>query len=337
MSTAFPQFRERFPWFGGDLQTLHNWMTRRAPDVGRYPGRRLVVDLADGTGDRLAAMLNRPLEKTSRPLAVLVHGLTGWEDSVYIRRSAGHLLEHGFPVLRLNLRGAGPSRPLCRWHYHAGRSEDLFMVLSQIEAELCRNGVVLVGYSLGGNMLLKFLAEAGKAFPIRAAASVSAPIDLQACSVELRRPRNRVYQRWLLTAMKEESLAPAAEPTEAERRTIASARTLYEFDNLVVAPRNGFRDAEDYYARSSAQSYLAQITVPTLIIHAGNDPWIPGDAYARVDWSANPRLTPLLSAGGGHVGFHGVGDEASWHDRCVVRFFEEQEARGIAANAPNAA
>ncbi len=332
MTEAYPWAGERFPWLGGDLQTLHNWMTRRAPDLGRFPGRRLELPLGDGTGDRLVGTLNRPLGPSARPLVVLVHGLTGWEDSVYIRRSAGHLLSLGFPVLRLNLRGAGPSRPLCRWHYHAGRSEDLGLMLHALEGELSGNGVALVGFSLGGNMLLKFLAESGGAYPIRVAASVSAPIDLLACSTRLMRRRNRIYQRWLLTAMKEESVAPASELTQAERRIVGRVRTVYAFDHEFVAPRNGFSGAEDYYHRCSAQHCLASIKVPTLIIHALNDPWIPGEAYARVDWSANPALTPLIVPGGGHVGFHGRDDRASWHDRRIGQFFMAERSANIAAS-----
>ena len=120
----FPEFKPRAPWWGGDLQTIRNFFLEKPDDLSVWPGERLVLDLADGTGDRLSGALSRPQEASAKPLAVLLHGLTGCEESLYIVRTAAHLLRAGYPVLRLNLRGAGPSRPLCRFQYHAGRSED---------------------------------------------------------------------------------------------------------------------------------------------------------------------------------------------------------------------
>ena len=184
-ATAFEppaRFVPRAPWWGGDLQTIRNYLRkRRPPDLTPWPGLRLELPVLDGSGDRLSASLHQPAIEAGRPLAVLIHGLTGSEDSVYLRASARHLLGLGYPVVRLNQRGAGPSRPLCRSRYHAGLSSDLgdaLKALANLDPRLISRGVVLVGYSLGGNMLLKFLAEYGASFPIVAAASVSAPIDL---------------------------------------------------------------------------------------------------------------------------------------------------------------
>jgi predicted alpha/beta-fold hydrolase len=100
------------------------------------------------------------------------------------------------------------------------------------------------------------------------------------------------------------------------------ARTVYEYDDRFVAPRNGFADAEDYYARCSAQGYLAAINVPTLVVHADDDPWIPNEAYRDFAWRTNPNLTPLLSSSGGHVGFHSAGTKVAWHNLCIARFFD---------------
>lgn len=323
-SLDFPAFRARAPWLGGDLQTLHNYLCGRPADLSPWPGRRLELPLGDDSGDRLAAMLHEPDAGPERPLAVLIHGLTGCEDSSYIRASARHLLEQGYPVLRLNLRGAGPSRPLCRFQYHAGRSEDLrdaLRVLGTQVTGLAARGLVLVGYSLGANMLLKFLAEHAGGLPLRAAASVSAPIDLKATQERMMAPRNALYHRYLLDRMKAESLDAAAGLGESQRRAIEGTRSIYQFDDVVVAPRGGFDGAEDYYRRSSARRFLADVGVPTLMIHAMDDPWIPGRLYRQVDWAVNRKLLPLLAASGGHVGFHGRGSPAPWHDRCIARFF----------------
>jgi predicted alpha/beta-fold hydrolase len=170
-------------------------------------------------------------------------------------------------------------------------------------------------------MLLKFLAEHGADFPVCAAAAVSAPIDLKATQLRLMAPRNALYHRYLLARMKAETLA-GADLGAAQRTAVARARSVYQFDDGFVAPAGGFADAEDYYRRCSAGRFLADVAVPTLIVHARDDPWIPAAAYDAVDWRANPSLVPLLPATGGHVGFHGRGARAAWHDRCIGRFAE---------------
>lgn len=323
MAAGFPPFRARSPWWGGDLQTLRNILVGQCPDLSAYPAALMRLAMRDGSGDVLVGELNRPVPAT-RPLAVLIHGLTGCQDSLYMLRSAAILLAAGHPVLRLSLRGAGPSRPYCRFQYHAGRSADLRDALLGLPADLLAHGLVLAGYSLGGNMLLKFLAEHGRDFPVLAAASVSAPIDLAVSSQRFLDRRNWLYHRWLLTRMKEETLAGPADALSAEeRRIVAGVATVLEFDDRHVAPRNGFADAADYYARCSALGVLPAIEVPTLLIHAEDDPWIPADSYRAAMRAGNERLTCLLAPGGGHVGFHDRLPVA-WHDRCLLQFFGER-------------
>ncbi len=317
----FPPFRPRFPWIGADLQTLRNRIRRTDwPSLGAWPGERLRFPMADGTGDELLALLNRPLTGTG-PLVVLLHGLTGCEDSSYIRYSAAFWLKRGHPVLRLNLRGAGPSRGLCREHYHAGRTEDLRAVLDQLAPRWGEPGLLLVGYSLGANMMLKLLGETGTRLPILATASISAPIDLSLTSARMDRLRNWVYVRWFVHNLKAGTLASPG-LSEAEHCAVAAVRTVRAFDQVFVAPRNGFADEEDYYAKCSAAQFLPHIRVPSLIIHARNDPWIPLRSYGYVDWDANQCLVPLLGSAGGHVGFHGRSSRTAWHDRCSGVFFD---------------
>jgi predicted alpha/beta-fold hydrolase len=322
MHSGFPPFQPRWPWLGPDLQTLRNTVAPPRCDLSAYRTERLILPLADASGDRLAGLLQHP-HGPPRPLVVLIHGLSGTEDSAYLLTSAAALLHAGYRVLRLNLRGAGASRPLCRLQYHAGRSGDLRDAIGGLDPALLAPGLLLVGYSLGANMLLKFLAEHGSRFPILAAAAVSAPLDLAAASRRIRAPRNRIYQRHLLRHMKEESLGGSAVLSADERVRVAAARSIFEFDDRFVAPRNGYADAAEYYAENSAARFLAAIRVPTLLIHALDDPWIPSDAYRRFAWSDSPGLTPLLPGGGGHVGFHGRESVVPWHDRCVGMFFEQ--------------
>ena len=324
--TAFeaPPFRARAPWLGGDLQTIRNTLFNRlglGVDLEPWPGERLSLAMEDGTGDALMAMLHRPSSGADRPLVVLAHGLTGCEDSAYLRNSAHSLLRAGFPVLRLNLRGAGPSRLACRGEYHAGRSEDLRAVLARLPADAMAGGVVAIGYSLGANMLLKYLGEEGAGAGVRAAVAISAPIDLKSAQLRIMAPRNRVYHRYMLDRMKIECTEGRDGVSEEERAAVLAADSVYAFDDVFVARRNGFGTADGYYSTCSAERFLPAIRVPTLVIHAHDDPWIPVDAYLRHDWSANPCLTPLLPESGGHVGFHGRGDRRAWHDRCALDFF----------------
>ncbi|NIA67020.1 alpha/beta fold hydrolase [Pelagibius litoralis] len=279
--------------------------------------------MRDGSGDRLVAKLHEPAEPR-RGLVVLVHGLTGCEDSFYIRVSTQYWLSSGYAVLRLNLRGAGPSRPLCRLHYHAGRSADLRDALESLRAlapQLLNRGIFLVGYSLGANLLIRFLAEEASAFPVVAGACVSAPIDLKAAQRRIMDSRNWIYHRYLLARMREEALAAPVPLSEDERNAIYSAASVYDFDDQVVAPANGFTGADDYYARCSGLRFLSKIVCPTLAVHAENDPWIPAESYRHFDWTANPALSLAMPRAGGHVGFHAQGSDFTWHDQEIGRFF----------------
>lgn len=231
---------------------------------------------------------------------------------------ARYFLSLGYPVLRLNLRGSVPTQPHCREHYHAGRDEDLAAVLVQLSARAeAAAGIVPIGFSLGGNMLLKYLVRRGPEVHIPKAISVSAPIDLAGAAERFLQPRNRPYHAWILRHMKRDALA-ARDLTDDATRAIQGARTIYEFDDRVVAPSNGFAGAQDYYRRCSAAGYLTEISTPTLVIHALDDPWIPASAYLEVAWRDNPLLTPLLSERGGHVGFHDAA--GTWHNRMAERF-----------------
>ncbi len=185
-----------------------------------------------------------------------------------------------------------------------------------------RSGLFLVGYSLGANMMLKFLAEERADLPVLAGVSVSAPVDLKAAQRCIMTPRNALYHRYLLTRMKRNAMAGESGGQDAVRRAVSAARSVYEFDETVVAPAAGYTSAEDYYANCSALGFMRAIDVPTLMIHALDDPWIPARPYRDFDWRSAPRLIPLLSATGGHVGFHGRGSTVAWHDRCIVKFFE---------------
>ena len=314
---SFPAFVPRFPWIGGDLQTIRNNLVWRAPDL--EDPARLMLPLRDGSGDELWAALNMPVEDAGKPLVILVHGLTGDEDSANIMTSAAWHRDRGHPVLRLNLRGAGPSLASARQHYHAGRSADLRDAIAALPSGLSRRGLLITGTSLGGNVVLKFLAEDEGCDDVIAGVSISAPIDLKAAQLRIMAPRNRVYHRHLLKAMTTDA-ARGGQRARFEANA-ARIRTIYDFDDLIIAPDNGFTGADDYYRQSSSKPLLDRITIPTLIIHAANDPWVPAAMYLDHTWpEGGPTL--LMAADGGHVGFHAAGDTIPWHDRAIAAFWD---------------
>ncbi|MCC7429132.1 MAG: alpha/beta fold hydrolase [Alphaproteobacteria bacterium] len=320
-------FRARAPWLGPDLQTLHNNLWAGSPDPGAFT--RLWLDLPDG--DALAAALHEPAPGTpARPLMVLVHGLTGCEGSHYVRRSTCFWLARGFPVLRLNLRGSAPSRPRSRGSYHAGRSEDLRDALLSLPPPWRARPLCLVGVSLGGTMLLNFLGrEGGEATPgieLAVAATLCAPVDLMAAARRIAAPRNLPYHRWLLANMKREAQALGGHVPPTLLAKALAAGSLYDFDDTYVAPLHGFADAPDYYARCSLAPHLAMIRTPTLCLTSADDPWVPAASYRAQDWAANPRVTPVIAVGGGHVGFHdrparAGADAGTWADRAIAAYF----------------
>lgn len=311
--TVLP-FRERTPWFGGDLQTLRYALRGAPPDLPG--GERLLLRMPDG--DRLAARLDRQADPITRPLVVLVHGLTGSEASGCVVASMRHLVGQGWPVLRLNLRGTLPSLPTATGHYHAGRTEDLADALRGLPGDLTRHGIVLLGHSLGGNLVLKFMGEGGHGMPVLAAVAVSTPLDLAATCARMMARRNYGYQRYMLEAMKREALAPGSSVSTTERATIAAVRNVYEFDDRFIAPLFGYKDAQDYYESNAAKHFLAGIARPTLVLHALDDPWIPAACYTAIDWPRLPKIETVLTPRGGHLGFHGQGSRVPWHDRMTA-------------------
>lgn len=325
-------FQDRAPWWGGDLQTLRNVVMRRTEPL---PGRAVSLEFetADGSGDRLKGTLSEPDAPDPRaPLIVLIHGLTGCEDSDYMRASARFHLARGRSVLRLNLRGAGPGRTLAKNYYHAGCAPDVQSVLEGLEASRTGNGVFLIGYSLGGNVLLNWLGRAeGSSFVI-GAATVSAPIEpAQACE-RILQPRNALYHHFLIQRMKRDVLGSCALSPQ-ERRSVADSRTVFEFDDLWVAPRNGFDGAMDYYKRTAGAQFVPHIAVPTLMIHAANDPWIPPEPYVLAKKQRNPNVKTLLVRSGGHLGFHERGEQEPWHDRMIDAFIRGVGGRSHVAGS----
>ena len=318
-----PRFGASFPWVGGDLQTIKNNLSWREPAFPAQRQTRMPFAMNDGSGDLLTGLLDKPEREAKLPLLILVHGLTGCEASRNIMTSAAHFVAEEFPTLRLNLRGAGPSLGTCTQHYHAGRTEDLIAVLNELPSDLKSHGIVLVGVSLGGNTILKLVGVGSHTNDVVAVASVCAPIDLKMAQLRIMAPRNRVYHRYLITRMKTDALEGAKEVDKDRiRSTLSVVQTVYDYDDLIVAPNNGFDGAEDYYKQCSATNYYDAIDLPTLSIHSASDPWIPFSMYTDRTWPRDTGRSLVISKDGGHVGFHHRDSDVPWHNLCISTFFK---------------
>jgi predicted alpha/beta-fold hydrolase len=200
---------------------------------------------------------------------------------------------------------------------------DFRRVLWQIPEELMTNGIVAVGYSLGGTMLLKYLGEEGSFSPLRAAATICAPIDLIATGQQMMRPRNRLYHAYILNALKAETLADGSRLDAEERLVVRNVRAVQEYDDRFIAPRYGYRGVEDYYQLCAPLTYMPEVRVPTMVLAACDDPWIPIATYKSFKWRDNPWLLPVLTPTGGHVGFHGAASNQPWCDLALEKFLDQ--------------
>lgn len=322
------EFQARAPWWGGHLQTLRDQFCAIGPLAADAV---LCVAAADGSDDQLLVAINWALpDRAVQPLSVLlIHGLTGHQDSAQIVLFTAYLTAQGYNVARMNMRGAGPSRETCEGHYHAGFYADLEPLTAAVSSYFGgADAVLALGVSLGGSVLLNYMAK--NATGVAAAVTVSTPINLAASAERLIQPRNAFYHRWLLAEMKRGVVAGKARVSQAERQAIKSARTVVQFDDRFIASRFSFEGARDYYAQCSAAGQLAHIQKPSLLIFAENDPWIPARDYHTIDWQKLASVEALITASGGHVGFHGQGHKAPWSIRAAEQFFK----RVIGADRP---
>lgn len=324
-------FQQRLPWWGGDLQTLRD--TLRPVDLPTDQGQPLEIQVpalksgAAGSG-ALLAFLDCPA--APKALVVVLHGLGGSSRREGLRRLGVALFEAGYAVLRLNMRGADPGRHLAGGTYAAQCNSDLLPVLHrarQLCSTLSKEGTSLplfgAGLSLGGTMLLNAClstqAERVAAGldptrqPLDGLFCASSPLDLAACSASIERPRNRVYQRWLLQRLVRQTLADPFGVSDLDLERMSGAeqpRTIRAFDRTVTAPRWGFADVDAYYREASPLQHLIQSPQqlpPTLLLQALDDPWVPAHSALelREAVSANQPIQLIFTRKGGHNGFHG--------------------------------
>lgn len=247
---------------------------------------------------------------TPRPaaLVLLLHGLEGSAQSGYALETYRRLARYGISAVGLNFRSCSGSLNRGARLYHSGDTDDTRFVIRTLRARFPDAALGAVGFSLGGNVLVKYLGEeaerGGEGRGVTAAAVVSVPYDLAAGARHMERGLARLYVRRLLRSLQRKVRARARElGSRMDVPRALRARTFYEFDDAATAPLHGFRDADDYYAQSSSAPWVARVGVPTLLVHADDDPFLPAGAIPRAAAAANPVIRSHFTARGGHVGF----------------------------------
>jgi predicted alpha/beta-fold hydrolase len=266
--------------------------------------------------------------RADRPTVVLVHGLEGSSDSQYVVGNANKMWRAGANIIRMNMRNCGGTERLSPTLYNSGLSCDVGAVLRHFIQREALKSVALVGYSMGGNLVLKLAGELGVDAPdqLHAVVAVSPSIDLGPTADALHRPVNRLYERRFLRRMiRRFRLKASLFPRAYNPRLIAGVRSLREYDERITALYSGFASADDYYFRASAARVLDRIHVPALVMHALDDPFVLITPQTRAALQANPFITLLESQHGGHCAFlarpgHGNGDDGYWAETTLLRF-----------------
>jgi predicted alpha/beta-fold hydrolase len=304
----------------GHLQTIAASTLRRVPEV-RY--RRERLELPDGDFVDLDWSLAGPAP--ARRLGIISHGLEGDSGRPYVRGMARALNQAGFDALAWNYRGCGGETNRLLRAYHLGDTEDLAAVVQH--AIECQRypGVFLTGFSAGGNVTLKYLGENAARVPnqVKRAAVFSVPTDLKASSVHISRWQNQIYLRRFLNSLRDKMRVKGAHlPGQLDLSGLSALRDFPQFDERYTAPLHGFASADDYYEQSASGRYLGGIRIPTLLVNALNDPFLPASCFPRAAAQASQFFYLETPAEGGHVGFNEGGPGGTYYsERRAVDFF----------------
>ncbi len=337
-------FREVLPWIGGDLQTLRDTFVI---DFGKskknkkifFPINKILSKKFEC--DYLLGFLELPENLNSlRGFVIVTHGLGGSTKRFGLRRISRKLAKNGFGVLKLNLRGSGSGRYLAKGNYCARCSSDVipaikyFKKLINLEfKDLISNNylpIYGVGLSLGGTILLNACLDYdqrnGKKL-LDGLACVSSPLDLSSCSSCIEKPRNYIYQKWLLHRLKNQLWDGFNDEgkilnNEKLRKKIRNLKSIREFDQKFTAPCWGFNSLDDYYVNASPIFRIKKLIKklpPILFIHAEDDPWVPYKATFDLRKEIIDKFTILITKKGGHNGFHSI--NGCWSDEAVKNWF----------------
>ncbi len=289
---------------------------------GTYDRERL--ELPDGDFVDLDWM-----RSNNKKLVIISHGLEGSSDRHYSKGMATYFYVHGWDALAWNCRGcSGVMNRLPRF-YHHGATEDIAAVIDHA-IQLKYEHISLVGFSMGGSMSLKYIGERNGILPtqIKSAVTFSVPCDLKSSATELDKPSKKFYLNRFLRKLEKKIRAKSILFPEISATGFEKIKTFREFDNRYTAPLHGFTDADDFYTRASSGPYIQSIEIPTLIVNALNDPFLPNACYPVEIAKEHTQVYLEMPARGGHVGFSLPGASESWMERRAYEFVESVKSIG---------
>jgi uncharacterized protein len=307
----------------GHWMTVYCWA--RSRQFPRLPGpeARLFQVAPDA---RVLAHCHWQRDRSKHPLLIALHGLEGSSTAHYMRGLADKAFARGFNVIRLNQRNCGGTEQLAAGLYHSGLTHDADYVMREVAERDGIARIVVAGYSLGGNLVLKLAGDHGDDPPpqLRGVCAISPVLELSACVRALERRQNVIYQwnfvRLLKARMqRKDRCFPGRFPIER----LAGVRTVRQFDELFTAPHFGFESAEDYYHRASAMRVIDRIRMPALIVTAEDDPFVPIEPFRDPRLTSNSHIRLVVTRHGGHCGFLEAGHNGSdgyWAETQVVNF-----------------
>jgi len=316
----YPPYQAPFFLRGGHMQTIWPNLFRRVDVVTcKRQGERLFLP----DGDFLDTDCYR--SGASR-VAIVGHGLEGNSSRTYVLGMVRCLLRHGWDVLAWNCRGCSGEVNRALRMYHSGATEDLHQVVAY-GAALGYDTIALVGSSMGGNLILKYLGEGRFPIPpaLKGAVAYSVPCDLAGSSNKLSERENGLYSNRFLRKLKQKLRIKALSfPDQIDLDRLSSIKTLAEFDDSYTAPLHGFSNGREYYRQCSCKQYISYIKVPTLIFNSLNDPFLSESCHPVDEAAVNPMVTLELQREGGHVGFVGSGDAqgAYWSELRAAHFLK---------------
>jgi len=341
---SHPDFKPRRFLSNGHLQTIFGNFLRRHDSLPEPVAQ--LVEVCPARGSQIASQVLchvhwQPLpERPARPTIIILHGLEGSSRSQYVVGNANKLWRAGCNVIRMNMRNCGGTERLTPTLYHSGLSTDVERVLRFFRDSQKLQSIALIGYSMGGNLMLKLAGDLGPNAPpeLRSVVGVSPAVDLQASADALHHWQNRLYERRFLRALLRRFRRKAMLfPHVFDPQRGAHIRSLRDFDDRITALYSGFKSADDYYNRAAAARVLDRIAIPTLILHALDDPFVRLSPPTRAAIDANPNIAFIETAHGGHCAFLAEPDPANgndgyWAEHTALRFILEHGA--VSANPP---
>ena len=305
------------------LQTIYSSFARKKSQVKIDYTERL--ELPDGDFLDLAWAINGL--SADSPLVIFLHGLGGSINSSYVATQLAAYNQQGWRALFMHFRGASDTANRLARAYHSGETGDLDFLLKELQRREPDTKKAVVGISIGGNVLLKWLGEQGQQSLVDTAVAVSVPFDLSSIADKIDSGFAKVYQLYLMRRMRgvfQRKMAVNPELKRDYHEPLIAAKNFWEFDDKITAPMYGFNDVHDYYAKSSSRQFLSSIKTPTLIIHALDDPFM-SKAVIPGEKELSEQVTLELSENGGHVGFVGADDAGKlhyWLDRRVPQYLQ---------------